>query len=260
MSVYHRLVLRLAAIIVPGALRADWLAEWQGELFHSSAEPDIDRARLTAFCWGAFRDAFWLWRHHPARLRILGSPVGCISLLLVVAGVARAAWAVSDQVRGYPSMSLFLVVASAVLLTSVNTRLLLVLHPRASRIDTTRRRLFFLLKIVLILASLHYALVVAASLAAWGAVQLLIILCTVAFRWALRDQRTRCPVCLRLLAKPVRVGVGSSGFLGWNGVEMICNAGHGLLYVPESPSDHYHDPHWVTLDSSWRALFVAPSR
>ena len=99
----------------------------------------------------------------------------------------------------------------------------------------------------------------AASFAAWGAVQLLIVLCTVAFRWALKDQRARCPVCLRVLTKPVRVGVGSSGFLGWNGIEMMCCMGHGLLYLPESPSDHFHDPRWVTLDSSWRVLFDSPA-
>ena len=64
MSGHHRLILRLAAMIVPGTRRADWLAEWEGELCHSSAEPGVDRARLTAFCWGAFLDALWLWRHH----------------------------------------------------------------------------------------------------------------------------------------------------------------------------------------------------
>lgn len=258
MSFHHQLILRMAAMMVPGALRADWLAEWQGELFHSSAESDVDRARLTAFCWGAFRDAFWLWRHHPHRLKIWGSPAGCLLVLVAVAGTARATWLVAHQVRGYPAVGLLLVVACAVLLTSVNTRLLLVLHPQTSRRDVTRGWLFFLLKIALILASLHFSLVVAVSFGAWGAVQLSIVLCTFAFRWALRDQRARCPVCLRLLEKPVRIGVSPAGFLGWNGVEIMCCMGHGLLYVPESPSDHYHDPRWVTLDSSWHVLFEAP--
>jgi hypothetical protein len=259
MSGHHRLILRLAAMIVPGTRRADWLAEWEGELFHSAAEPGVDRAHLTAFCWGAFRDAFWLWRHHPHRLQIRNSPVGCLLLLLVIVGVARAPGAVADHVPAYPAVGMFLVVTCAAVLTSVNTRLLLFLHPRTSRSNSTRGWLFFLLKIVLILASLHFALGVAASFAAWGAVQLLIVLCTFAFRWALRDQRARCPVCLRMLAKPVKVGLDQSGLLGWNGIEMMCCLGHGLLYVPESPSDHYHDPRWVTLDSSWRVLFDTPA-
>lgn len=260
MTGHHRLILSLAAIIVPRTRRADWLAEWEGELFHSSVELGADRARLTAFCLGAFSDAFWIWRHHPHRLEILDSPAGCLLSLLVIAGVARTSWAVANDVGSYPAVSLFLVVTCGVLLTSVNTRLPLVLHLQASRSDVTRGWLFFVLKIGLILLSLHQALGVAAALAAWGAAQLLIIICTLAFRWALRDQRARCPVCLRKLTKPVRVAVGSSGFLGWNGVEMMCCLGHGLLYLPESPSDHYHAPRWVTLDSSWRVLFDAPSQ
>jgi len=34
-----------------------------------------------------------------------------------------------------------------------------------------------------------------------------------AFRWALIDQRQRCPVCLRLLTSPTRIGAPSQTFL-----------------------------------------------
>ena len=46
------------------------------------------------------------------------------------------------------------------------------------------------------------------------------------FRWALSDQRQRCPVCLHRVTHPARVGVASRTFLGWNGTEMMCMGGH----------------------------------
>ncbi len=42
------------------------------------------------------------------------------------------------------------------------------------------------------------------------------------FRWILQDQRKRCPVCLRVLSNPARVGQASRNFLAWNGTELIC--------------------------------------
>ena len=58
-------------------------------------------------------------------------------------------------------------------------------------------------------------------------------LCLVGLRWTLRDQRERCPLCLGKLTHEARVGEPSRNFLGWNGVELICVEGHGLLHVPD---------------------------
>ena len=41
------------------------------------------------------------------------------------------------------------------------------------------------------------------------------------FRWALRDQRLRCPVRLNLLTSPARVGHPSRSFLAWHGTELF---------------------------------------
>jgi hypothetical protein len=57
-----------------------------------------------------------------------------------------------------------------------------------------------------------------------------------AARWIFEDQRKRCPVCLRLLANPVRIGEPSRIVLDWHGTELICLSGHGLLYIPEWPA------------------------
>jgi hypothetical protein len=258
MNCLHRLILRLAAMIVPVSLRTEWLAEWQSELFHASVEPDMKVTRLTAFCRGAFQDAFWLWLHQMHRPQAGASPLSCLLILAAITGAARISWWFAGPVRNYPVLSLILVVSSSTFLASINLRRIVVRHPEAPRSGITRRWLFFTVKIALILATLHFSLVVAVSLQAWGAIQALIVACTFAFRWALRDQQARCPVCLRLLAQPARVGVASPGFLGWSGVEMMCCQGHGLLYVPESPTDHYHDPRWVDLDPSWGILFPPP--
>jgi hypothetical protein len=81
-------------------------------------------------------------------------------------------------------------------------------------------------------------------------------ICLFAFRWMLRDQRKRCPVCLRLLTNPARVGQPSRNFLAFNGTELICAGGHGLMHVPELPSSWFGSQRWLHLDSSWGGLFV----
>lgn len=77
----------------------------------------------------------------------------------------------------------------------------------------------------------------------------------IAFRWALRDQRKRCPVCLRILTHPARVGQFSRNFLAWNGTELVCLSGHGLLHVPDLPTSWFSSQRWLYLDTSWSSLF-----
>jgi hypothetical protein len=76
-------------------------------------------------------------------------------------------------------------------------------------------------------------------------------------RWVLRDQRKRCPVCLRVLTNPARVGQPSWNFLAWNGTELMCEAGHGLLHVPELTTSWFSTQRWLYLDPSWECLFPA---
>ena len=78
------------------------------------------------------------------------------------------------------------------------------------------------------------------------------------FRWALRDQRRRCPVCLRVLTHPARVGHPSRNFLAWHGTEFMCDQGHGLLHVPELATTWFSTQRWLYLDASWKGLFPEP--
>lgn len=77
----------------------------------------------------------------------------------------------------------------------------------------------------------------------------------IALRWALNDQRKRCPVCLRRLSNPTRIGSSSQMFLEWYGTEFICTRGHGLLHVPGISTSCYTTQRWLYLDASWSDLF-----
>ena len=76
-----------------------------------------------------------------------------------------------------------------------------------------------------------------------------------AARWIIADQRSRCPVCLRLLAHPVRIGESSRILLEWHGTELMCDRGHGLLYVPEWPAIWSARQRWLDLGPGWSSLF-----
>jgi hypothetical protein len=81
-------------------------------------------------------------------------------------------------------------------------------------------------------------------------------ICLFGLRWVLRDQRQRCPVCLRRLTHPARVGQPSRSFLDWNGIELICVGGHGMLHIPEMQTSWFDTQRWLYLDSSWDVLFA----
>jgi len=86
-----------------------------------------------------------------------------------------------------------------------------------------------------------------------------VALCLLGLTWACRDQKHRCPICLRRMAHPVQVGQPSRIFLGWNGTEMICERGHFLLQIPEIPTSWFGAQRWICLDDSWRFLFARPN-
>ena len=81
-------------------------------------------------------------------------------------------------------------------------------------------------------------------------------ICLGSMRWALLDQRQRCPVCLKRVAHPAQVGLASRTFLAWNGTELICTGGHTLLHVPGLPTSWFATEQWLYLDASWEFLFA----
>jgi hypothetical protein len=86
------------------------------------------------------------------------------------------------------------------------------------------------------------------------------LLCLFGLRWVLKDQRQRCPVCMRCVAHPAHVGQASRTFLDWNGTEMMCMGGHTLLHVPSLPTSWFSTQRWLYLDTSWGFLFAEPTQ
>ena len=85
-------------------------------------------------------------------------------------------------------------------------------------------------------------------------------MCLFSMRWMLKDQRQRCPVCLRTVTHPAQVGQASRTFLDWNGTEMMCMGGHTLLHVPSLPTSWFGSQRWLYLDTSWDFLFAGSTR
>ncbi|WP_419804853.1 hypothetical protein [Terriglobus sp.] len=75
-------------------------------------------------------------------------------------------------------------------------------------------------------------------------------------RWSIRDQRRRCPACLKPLTHPAQVGDVSKNFLSWSGTELVCDSGHGLMHVPAHATSWFHTQRWLALDASWQFLFA----
>jgi hypothetical protein len=128
----------------------------------------------------------------------------------------------------------------------------------SSRKFSLRRWLFLAAKLVLILSAICFG---AIDLASMGhhflpvALQFALFSWVFALRWALTDQRRRCPVCLGLLVNAVRIGESSRMFLEWHGTELMCPRGHGLLHVPDHSAIWFKHQRWTDLDPSWSGLF-----
>src|SRR5580692_2954837 len=81
-------ILRAASLLAPGDRRAEWVREWQSELWY------IPRHGATQFCLGAFRDALWVRRNSAGIDKRSGihlvSPIACLAFLAALAAVSLA--------------------------------------------------------------------------------------------------------------------------------------------------------------------------
>jgi len=87
------------------------------------------------------------------------------------------------------------------------------------------------------------------------AVWLFLVLSVAPLSWAIYDQQRRCRVCLQRLGTPIQIGVPGYVLLDWSGTEMVCPAGHGVLYLPDSQANWLERDRWDNLDDSWADLF-----
>lgn len=254
------MILRLAALLVPSAERSEWTREWNSELWY------VQCSRLM-FCLGAFRDALWVRRNSPReRHAFLQSPRHCLLLLSFLAA-STIPWIfyLPEPSAMYPGDAILFVtlfeIGVALLVLRVITPVSLGEYPVPACLShqgvRPRRWIFLAAKIALVVPIVFCGTVAVMQTA--GVVMLqpqaAIVSYFFAFRWVLKDQRRRCPVCLRLLTNPVRIGRSSRFLLDWSGTELMCEQGHGLLYVPGTPST-FGRQRWLYLDASWRGLFL----
>lgn len=269
-------VLFVASLVAPRDQRADWLQEWQSELWY------IPQCEAMRFCLGAFRDAIWLRRNwhgtehvSPVKRRRvhLKSPLACLTFLATLAAISiwiavrLAALPLKPSLplrtRDLPEACTVMFLFSCLLLPGT----LAVWrapadHRPISWPSRLRRGIFFALKIALVQPILLCGFVVQILLGPLGGLAGLGFdaVFILALRWVITDQQERCPVCLRLLTTPVRIGTPSRTFLEWYGTESVCPHGHGLLHIPENASAFSRNAQWLYLDSSWGDLFSPASR
>jgi hypothetical protein len=263
--------LRAASLLAPGDQRAEWLEGWRSELWY------VPRRGATLFCLGAFRDALWLRRNNlspgnrsPTHLK---SPLSCLAFLAALAAVSilisvllpapRTMTAAAHlRARDLPEGCVAMLLLSCGFLPAMRVAMGHTAarpHPVAWR-GRLRLGIFLTLKIallqpIMLCGFIAYLRISTAPLAP----ALLCASWILACRWALIDQRRRCPVCLRLLSNPVRIGSPSETFLEWYGAESVCSRGHGLLQSPEISASYSQKAQWLCLDGSWSGLFPEAS-
>lgn len=253
--------LRAASLFAPRDQRAEWVREWQSELWY------IDRQGAMRFCLGAFRDALWLRRNTVDLVTRAGihleSPLSCLAFLATLAAVSFLVTvhlpgpASLLSVRDLPGACIVTLLFSCLFLPATlavwRTPARRDSMPRQNRL---RRGIFLALKIALVQPimlcgiALELAMGRLGGIAAFG----LWAACILGLRWIVTDQQRRCPVCLRLLTGPVRIGTPSRMFLEWYGAESTCSRGHGLLHTSETPASYSARPQWLSLGDSWSGL------
>jgi hypothetical protein len=237
-------------LLVPHRERAQWLADWQAEAWY--VERLRSRRSALAFSLGAFQDAIWLRRSLPGSADWLRSALSCLALLAIPAGVSAFFFHASRASAG-PATAHLLAVIMALVILPATMPLTFGEYPRMKR---RRRWMFVAVKFLLVWGIAFCGVFDLAPLLSARHLQphATLIAYVLGFRWALLDQRRRCPICLRLLANPTRIGRCSQTLLEWYGTESFCPKGHGLLHAPEITAS-YTTQRWLDLDASWSSLF-----
>ena len=260
-------ILRLASLLVPNNLRAEWVKEWQSELWY------VPPREASQFCLGAFRDALCLRRdsESPAKRPViqLKSPLSCLAFLAILAAVSivivvripvpHMGTLSLLRVQDLPGACIGMLLFSCLLLPGTQA----IWRRPASRHQTAwrsslRRGIFLAMKVTLVQPIMLCGFIVHVMilpLGGFGGIGFYAAVVLV-LRWVILDQQQRCPVCLRSLTAPIRIGSPSRTFLQWYGAEFACSHGHGLLHISENASSYAPKPQWLCLDDSWTELFA----
>jgi hypothetical protein len=284
-----RWLLRAAGRLAPPAVRHEFSKLWNSRLVNLCILVDRgevagrDRAELMLLCHDALSNAFWL-RFNRAGLRrwTLGpqfvmtmAAVGALLLALLSHGFqatrslvyAAIEWDIVPGKLPYVDPRHNMVVAHGVpivLALGIGASLVAIGRLSLGRYGW-RYWLYLSVKIVAVIVLIPllwiegsrwlWNFITPELLRAWvaglGATLAFLGGFGLAAVWVFDDQRRRCPVCLRLLARPVTMGSWSSMFEPVT-TEFLCDEGHGALSLAESEIGQ--GDRWVSLDASWREL------
>jgi hypothetical protein len=263
---FDRNVLRLVEKIVPAEERAEWSRTWQAELWHMHhrARRKNNFGTTVDLSIGLLCDAVWLRTDCWSRA-LNGTPVLCLAsllgccLLASLFGLAmNGSWrALEAYLRGPFERSLLAAALVVFVSFATASRGYIEQGSTSKGICGLKRQVFFAAKSALVLM---LAFLLSADLC-WplhsrfpntaDALQLLMFVpfALIGLRWAFADQERRCKQCLHSLAGPARVGRPSHNLLEWNGTELACKHGHGLLSVPEMETSWCDSSRWVEVVS-----------
>jgi len=255
-------LLHFVRFLVPAVDREEWVRSWAAELwcFRHTARP-LDQRSLF---FGVVQDAFWL-RAECARNALSGTATLCLLtllLLVMVAGLPALAptghwrgldaWLLQQGIRFFSESALIVFVSYATASSDIEQSVVTwrQFWLRARLFQSAKTLLVLLLAFVLS-ADLGFPLRAPLPLTAeFLRTMSFVLFALLGLRWSFRDGVGRCKHCLRSLSAPARVGRPSYNFLEWNGTEMLCRMGHGLLSVPEIETSWCRSSAWISLSSS----------
>ena len=253
-----RTLIRFGQRLVPESNRVEWLRHWHAELCHlrSRRGPVCGKHNLAR---GLLLDAAWL-RKENWRLNLSGSASLCLTLLALLLSVASLpVFILAGNLKAFAAMiesSLpsFVLGSLPIVIVGLFTSPISVEARSLPLRNWIKTRIFHACKIALLLP---LTFLLSADLFApfhpftWFPAFLLqsflfAFLALIAFHWAVLDCSLRCKHCLRTLAEPIRVGRPSHNFLEWNGFELLCTEGHGLLSIPELETSSRGASRWLS--------------
>lgn len=280
-------LLRLASRLAPRRARGEWHTRWNSRLLSlwflaERGELLNPRAETLLLFQAALAQAFWLrftragvrdWVRGPG-LVVAGSTAALTLLAIFSEGLAgtRAVvyatieWQINPPVIRYDPRGDFVVAHIVPIAMAFTIGVVLVLIGRLSVGRYGWRYWLFLgfkVAAVMVLVPLLWIEGCAALwrhipnellrdwIAGIGSTLAFLGGFGVAVMWVFSDQRRRCPVCLRILARPVTFGSWASVIEPVT-TEFLCEEGHGALSLAESETGA--GDRWVALDASWRGL------
>jgi hypothetical protein len=267
------------ACSLPALVRPEWLEQWKSEIWyvHSEGATRIDTWRFTL---GSLNDAVVTRREFPEESSYLVHSPGTCLLTMALLNVAMISFGLllplsrdilSAAFRARPLLDIahsgrgasplhdqtvligFTFVA-ALIITSI--RLGPQLLQRSDKNRSAMRGigsafLFFLAKLLLGILLVYFATLTLSSLGTQELsllqVDALLAGYIILLRWAYKDQKLRCPTCLKRLGNPVRLGRPSWILLDWNMQEYICPDGHGVMQVPAAPLMGQSTQEWIAM-------------